>query len=129
MAIIARQLPHLADVGARAAGGNVTVRASLEERAWFPTKAYADFSLPAGYYPALKITLGEGAGHNWWCVVYPPLCLGSVSESVAERAETFSSDQVALITGESEGYVVKFKAMELLGRLTHALSGDPAPAA
>lgn len=126
MAVIAQQLPHLADVGAQAAGGDVTVTASLEEQTWFPTKQYTDFSLPAGYYPALKITLGEGAGRNWWCVVYPPLCLGSVSETVAERAETFSPGQVALITGESEGYVVKFKAMELLGQLTHALSGDAA---
>ena len=126
MAVIARNLPRLAQVGAQAAGGTVKVTASLEEQAWFPTKAYTDFSLPAGYYPALKITLGEGAGHNWWCVVYPPLCLGAVSESVEERAETFSPDQVALITGESEGYVVKFKAMELLGHLAHALTGDPA---
>lgn len=59
--------------------------------------------------------IGEGEGRNWWCVVFPPLCLGSVSETVEETAMAggFSSDQVSLITGENEGYVVKFKAMEL----------------
>lgn len=111
-------LPELARIGAETAGEGVEVTASLEEDAWFPTKEYPDFALPAGRYPALRITLGEGQGHNWWCVVFPPLCLGAVSETVEERAAgRFSQDQVSLITGENEGYVVKFKAMELLDRL------------
>ncbi len=117
MAVLAEHLPELARIGAEAAGGQVEVTASLEEDVWFPTKEYDDFALPAGRYAALRITLGEGEGHNWWCVVFPPLCLGSVSESVAEKAGNFSEDQVQLVTGESEGYVVKFKAMELLGEL------------
>ena len=117
MAVLAEHLPELARIGAEAAGGQVEVTASLEEDVWFPTKEYDDFALPAGRYAALRITLGEGEGHNWWCVVFPPLCLGSVSESVAEKAGNFSEDQVQLVTGESEGYVVKFKAMELMGEL------------
>ena len=117
MAVLAEHLPELARIGAEAAGGQVEVTASLEEDVWFPTKEYDDFALPAGRYAALRITLGEGEGHNWWCVVFPPLCLGSVSESVAEKAGNFSEDQVQLVTGESEGYVVKFKAMQLLGEL------------
>ena len=64
---------------------------------------------------ALRIVIGEGEGRNWWCVVFPPLCLGSVTETVEETACTggFTRSEVALITGETEGYVVKFKAMEL----------------
>ena len=95
-------------------GYDYEVSASLENT-WFPTKRYEDFALPAGNYPALRIVIGEGEGRNWWCVVFPPLCLGSVSETVEETAMAggFSSDQVSLITGENEGYVVKFKAMEL----------------
>lgn len=116
MALLTEHLPELARIGAEAAGGQVTVTASLEENAWFPTKEYTDFALPAGEYTALKITLGAGEGHNWWCVVFPPLCMGSVSETTAEEAGNFSEDQVRIITGESEGYVVKFKAMELLGQ-------------
>ena len=85
------------------------------ERTWFPTKTYTDFALPAGNYEALRVIIGEGEGRNWWCVVFPPLCLGSVSETVDEAAAagSFTEGQVALITGETEGYVVKFKLMEL----------------
>lgn len=111
--ILAGRLDELAQAGAEAAGEGVAVTASLEENAWFPTKEYTDFALPAGKYTALRVTLGEGEGRNWWCVVFPPLCLGSVTETVAERAGNFSEDQVSLITGESGGYVVKFRAMEL----------------
>lgn len=95
-------------------GYNYPVSASLE-RTWFPTKKYTDFALPAGNYTALRIVVGEGKGENWWCVAFPPLCLGSVSETVDEAAQAgnFTQGQAALITGESGGYVVKFKAIEL----------------
>ena len=111
-------LPALAEAGAqvvREAGYDYPVSASLEPNVWFPTKTYTDFSLPAGSYTALRIVIGEGEGRNWWCVVFPPLCLGSVTETVEETACTggFTRSEVALITGETEGYVVKFKAMEL----------------
>lgn len=96
-------------------------RAGVEDEAtvsitdqWFPTKAYNGFSLPAGQYRALKVTIGEGAGQNWWCVVFPPLCLASVTEEVEEAAAMagLTEDQVALITGQDGGYVLKFKVIE-----------------
>lgn len=95
-------------------GYDYPVSASLEQ-SWFPTKKYTDFALPAGNYTALRIIVGEGKGENWWCVAFPPLCLGSVSETVDEAtaAGNFTPGQAALITGESGGYVVKFKAIEL----------------
>ena len=95
-------------------GYDYPVSAKLE-RTWFPTKKYTDFALPAGNYTALRIVVGEGKGENWWCVAFPPLCLGSVSETVDEAAAAgnFTPEQVSLITGESGGYVVKFKAIEL----------------
>ena len=70
------------------------------------------------------MVIGEGEGRNWWCVVFPPLCLGSVSESVEQTALAggFSRDQVSLITGENEGYVVKFKAIELWEQLKKQIS-------
>ncbi len=122
--LLSQNLPTLARLGAEIVGEGVEVAASIEEDAWFPTKEYEDFSLPAGRYAALRITLGEGEGHNWWCVVFPPLCMGSVSETVAERAGSFTEGQVRLITGESEGYVVKFKAMELLDEWKEWASGE-----
>jgi stage II sporulation protein R len=119
-------LDRLAAAGAEVVareGYDYPVRASLEET-WFPTKEYGDFSLPAGRYQALRVVIGEGAGQNWWCVVFPPLCLGSVSESTRDIALRAGMDeqQVALLTGESEGYVVKFKALELWEQLKAALT-------
>ncbi len=110
-AVLAEHLEELARIGAEEAG--TTVTASLEEDAWFPTKCYRDFALPAGRYAALRLTLGKGEGRNWWCVVFPPLCLGSVTETVEERAWNLTEAQVGLITGEDGPYEVRFKALEL----------------
>ena len=99
-------------------GCDYAVRAELTET-WFPTKEYEDFALPAGEYTALRVVIGEGAGQNWWCVAFPPLCLGAASETVdqATQAGHFSGEQAALITREGPGYVLKFKSLELLGQL------------
>ena len=101
-----------------AAGCGDGVRARLEP-AEFPTKDYDGFSLPAGKYLALRVIIGEGRGQNWWCVVFPPLCLGSVTETAAQAAAEggFSQEEIALLTGEEGGYVVKFKAIELWEQL------------
>ena len=81
---------------------------------WFPTKQYDSFALPAGEYRALKVVIGEGKGQNWWCVVFPPLCLASVTEEVAAAAAEagLNEEQVALITGQDGGYALKFKVIE-----------------
>ena len=91
--------------------GEVTVSVTDQ---WFPTKEYDSFALPAGQYRALKVVIGEGEGQNWWCVVFPPLCLASVSEEVTAAAAQggLTEAQVALITGQDGGYVLKFKVME-----------------
>lgn len=114
--ILGEHLEELAQAGAEVSQG-ATVTAQIAEDVWFPTKEYTDFSLPAGRYTALKIMIGQGEGRNWWCVVFPPLCMGSVSE-VTQEVGSFTSGQVGLITGENEGYVVKFRVLELWNRLT-----------
>ena len=119
-AVLASHLEELALAGAEAAGGGVTVTVQLEESAWFPTKEYEDFSRPAGYYPALKVVIGEGEGRNWWCVVFPPLCTGAVREMAGTGG--LSDVQVGLITGETEEYVIKFRLMEWWDQLVRRLS-------
>ena len=104
-----------AEVEARGYGYPVTARL---ERCWFPTKEYGDFALPAGTYEALRVVIGDGAGENWWCVAFPPLCLGAAGETVDQAAQAgrFTDGQVKLM-GQEEGYVLKFKCLELLGQL------------
>ena len=107
------------------AGRDYPVTARLEE-CWFPTKEYGDFALPAGEYTALRVVIGEGEGQNWWCVAFPPLCLGAATESVEEAtaAGLFTEDQAGLMTRENEGYVLKFKSLELLGQLRGLFTGN-----
>ncbi len=120
--ILAPRLDELAQAGAEAlarTGNRDRVAVTLDDQ-WFPTKEYDGFSLPAGQYRALKVTVGAGRGRNWWCVVFPPLCLASVSEQSVESAAegVLSEDQVALITGQDGGYVLKFRLIEWWQELT-----------
>ena len=126
--VLGDNLERLAAAGADVVeeeGYAYPVAASLEQT-WFPTKEYEDFSLPAGEYEALRVVIGEGDGQNWWCVVFPPLCLASVSETAEQTAleSGLSEQQVALMTGESEGYVVKFKAIELWEDFQRWMEGE-----
>ena len=102
-------------------GYDYGVRAELAETS-FPTKEYDGFALPAGEYLALRVLIGEAAGQNWWCVVFPPLCTAA-SAGVPETALAagLTEDQVSLMTEEDGGYQLKFKAVELWERLKAAL--------
>lgn len=102
-------------------GYDYPVRVSLEDT-WFPTRQYENVSLPAGTYRALRVVIGEGEGHNWWCVLFPSLCLSAVTET-SVTAAGLSGQDYALLTGESQPYVVKFKAVELWGNCKHWLKG------
>jgi stage II sporulation protein R len=57
------------------------------EQATFPTRVYEGYTMPAGEYTALIVRLGAGAGDNWWCVVYPPLCFVSQTSNVVYRSK------------------------------------------
>lgn len=93
----------------RALGSDYAVRAELATE-WYDTREYAGFALPRGSYRSLKITIGSGAGHNWWCVMFPPLCL-----DIATEAGAYSDEENALIAGGK--YRVKFKILELASEI------------
>ena len=125
-AILEDNLNLLAAAGRAAVeeeGADYPVTAQITQ-CWFPTKEYEDFALPAGEYTALRVVIGQGEGQNWWCVAFPPLCLGAASQSVDQAAQAglFTQEQAGLITRENGGYVLKFKGMELLGELEELLS-------
>lgn len=113
------ELERLAEQEVRANGYGYAVSVELTTTE-FPTREYEGFTLPAGEYLALRILIGEGAGQNWWCVVFPPLCTAASAETAA-MAAGFSEDEVSLIT-EEDGYVLKFKTVELWETLRQKLS-------
>ena len=95
--------------------GSANVAMANISREYYPTREYETFSLPAGEYTSLRVVIGEGKGHNWWCVVFPPVCTAAAVEESA--AVSLTDEEISLITEDSTGYVVKFKMMEILGRL------------
>ena len=85
----------------------------------FPTKHYGDISLPAGFYDALRVEIGEAKGQNWWCVMFPPLCFVDVSsgvvpaESKKDLENNLSEEEFALISdNQSNDIQFKFKLLE-----------------
>lgn len=76
----------------------------------FTTREYDRLILPAGNYRALRITLGSGNGHNWWCVIFPQLCLPSACESR-------QSEEILAEFGKPQGITIKFALFEWLNGL------------
>ena len=104
------------------AGFADTVQVSLTE--WeFPEREYDTFSLPAGVYNALRVVIGDGEGQNWWCVVFPELCMGATSEEFREMS-SFSDGLNDTLTGE---YEIRFWLLDKLGQIEnflHRTSGE-----
>lgn len=99
-------------------GSTQTVTVSLLQEQ-FPRRDYDTFSLPAGTYEALRITIGQGDGHNWWCVAFPSLCLPATTEEFIAAAETsgLSSEQTDLLTGEDVTVELKFRFLDWISFL------------
>ena len=101
---------------------NVTINIGNFE---FPTKYYGDISLPAGYYDALKVEIGNAKGQNWWCVMFPSLCIIdsnniSFSESSEQLLqENLSEEELSIIsnTSTTPDIKIKFKLIELFENL------------
>ncbi len=93
---------------------NYTASVTLTEE-YYPRKSYEDFTLPAGNYTSLKIELGQAEGKNWWCVLFPQVCLGTAKSGETLAEVGFTANQIRLLTEQEESqYVVKFKIVEFL---------------
>ena len=120
---VAAQLPALeaaANAELQRQGSEDLARVSFR-RELFPTREYDTFSLPAGVYDSLRVTIGQGEGHNWWCVIFPPLCAQAAGLS-EQAVQALSDDDVRLVTESDGGYVVRFRLLELWDALVQRLS-------
>lgn len=102
-------------------GENGEAVVTLQKEA-FPRREYDTFSLPAGVYDSLRITIGKGEGKNWWCVVFPDLCVPAASVEVEDVAVDagFSNSLSKTLTGE-EGYEIRFWILDCIGKLQNFL--------
>ena len=89
-------------------GFDLSVKAELCD-SYFETREYEDFTLPAGVYRALKITLGKGEGKNWWCVIFPEVCLPAASD--ASLSDSVGEEGVRFAEGQNR-YIMRFWAVE-----------------
>lgn len=77
---------------------------------YFTTREYETVTLPAGIYDALRVTIGSGKGHNWWCVIFPPMCLPAAEEK-QELSDVLNPNELKIVDGKNS-YVLKFKTVE-----------------
>lgn len=107
------ELTTLAQETISAEGYDYPVRTELANTV-FPTREYEDFRLPAGSYLALRVIIGDGAGKNWWCVVFPPLCAQSTTDlAQTAMAAGLSDTDVRLMEAVDGEYLLKFKSIEI----------------
>lgn len=119
--LLAEHLPELAQTASRTLqdlGQPNTVRVSLCKES-FPTRNYDTFSLPAGDYAALRVDIGAAEGHNWWCVVFPTLCMSATTDGMEEAAQAagFSEDELELMTADTPKVQIKFRLLEFFANL------------
>lgn len=97
-------------------GEKYDVVVSVENK-YFNTRQYDDVTLPAGLYDSLVVRIGEAEGQNWWCVMYPPMCLPAATET-EELSQVLNDDQIHIIT-DDVNYTVKFAVVEAFEEFSH----------
>ena len=118
------QLQQRAEQLLRENGSDEAVTVEIGER-FFPTKQYGAFAFPAGRYQAVSIRIGEAEGQNFWCVLYPSLCIApAVEEETAadEMAAVLGKDRVQFLQRSNGAYKLRFALAEWWGKLMQKMN-------
>lgn len=94
----------------KAMGFDYNVKITLSNE-YFTTRSYESVTLPAGKYLALRVVIGSGEGHNWWCVMFPPMCIPAADKK-DEIENVFSDDEIKLVESNPK-YEPRFKVIEI----------------
>lgn len=110
-------LEEIANTVLKQNGRNYSAKAELVTE-YFDTRTYNNnITLPAGKYLALKIVLGEGTGQNWWCIMFPTLCLPAVTKTDTEAIKSVYSEGEKSVVLSSDKYEIRFRIIEYLEKL------------
>ena len=116
-ALISDNIGAVRDVAVRtlsSLGSDAPVSVTLSEE-YYPTRNYGDVSLPAGKYTSRRVMIGSAEGQNWWCVLYPAICVSSAKANAVFKQTGFSTEQINILTdNEKPVYKIKFKLLELI---------------
>ncbi len=89
----------------------------------YPTRYYEGMQFPAGSYESVRLVIGEGKGQNWWCVLFPPLCVDASCAREEMVESGFTQSQIKILTEQDNPrYVLRFRALEVLGEWKNALA-------
>ena len=113
---MSEEIRSAAEACVRENGGNCSVGVELSPEK-YPRRDYGSACLPAGVYQSLRVTLGDGAGKNWWCVLFPTVCIRFARETADEDAYIaagFTPEEYRIITGNDGGWKIKFRILEIL---------------
>ena len=94
-------------------GYNYSVKAQIKEM-YFDTRYYGNITMPSGKYKALRITIGKGEGHNWWCVMYPCVCVGASTNYNSLKENTTDTEYSIMVNGD---YKYQFKIVEIFQKI------------
>jgi stage II sporulation protein R len=108
------EIEAIAEAEIKKEGYNYPVKAELVNM-YFPNRTYGDITLPAGYYDAVRVTIGAAKGHNWWCVLYPALCLPTADEKTSQKiGDVLSPGEVYIVKNTNKPDIaIKLKSVEL----------------
>jgi len=106
-----------AEAKLREAGSADAVTVTLD-RETYPTRVYDNLSLPAGTYVSLRVMIGAAEGKNWWCVLFPPMCLDSSTDAEGALLDAgMSEENVKTVTLDGEPYRIRFRILEWAAEL------------
>lgn len=110
------QLLEIAQETIAEEGYDYTVTAEVAE-VWFEERVYEDVTMPAGLYDAVRICIGEAKGQNWWCVMYPPLCIPAAAEEEKPSLEEYFTEEEKEMLTQPQKFRYRLKCMEWLEKL------------
>ena len=112
------ELEKSAESFVKSAGFDYKVKIALSEE-YFTTRTYETVTLPAGKYLALRVVIGSGSGHNWWCVMFPPMCVPAADKK-DEIENVFTDDEIKLVESKPK-YEPRFKIIEIYEQIKQAI--------
>ena len=114
------EIERIAEATLKQRGCGDPVKAELVHM-YFNTRVYEDVTLPAGEYDALRLTIGQGQGQNWWCVMFPPLCVGAAADPDPQLTQEIRD------LSEEQPYQLSFAVVEAAEGLWDYFFGKETP--
>lgn len=113
------ELEKSAETFVKNAGFDYDVKITLSNE-YFTTRTYESVTLPGGKYLALRVVIGSGEGHNWWCVMFPPMCVPAADKK-DEIENVFTDKEIKLVESKPK-YEPRFKVVEIYEQIRETIS-------